>query len=152
MSKEKKEIKKEEVLEEDFLLDISDESMVYTIEAFDNQKRDEDKQMKVYIKPLSGKDLANIASNIRMEIKNYRLENPDDDREFMDLYSLFSERHEFVGRIEKLENFKFKIGDEIKEFTDPNDLYTFANSKIVFIVNELRMKFMQLDMLNSKNS
>lgn len=143
--------KKEEILEEDFLLDISDESMIYAIESFDNLKRDEDKQMKVHIKPLSGKDLANIASNIRMEIKNYRLENPDDDREFMDLYSLFSERHEFVGRIEKLENFKFKIGDEIKEFTDPNDLYTFANSKIVFIVNELRMKFMQLDMLNSKN-
>lgn len=82
MAKEKAKTKKEEFtdVEGDFLLDILDENEVYVIKLFNNKKRPEDKQMKVHIKPLSGKDLSIIASQIRNDIKEFQKENPDDNR------------------------------------------------------------------------
>jgi hypothetical protein len=140
-----------EVFEEDFLLDINDETEVYTIESLNNKKRPVEKQMRVYIKPLSGKDLAQIASHIRKDIRDYQKANPEDKREFMDLYNMFSEYWEFAYRIEKLENFRYKEKSEVKEIKTPDELYSFHNSKFATIVSELRLKFMQVDMLNLKN-
>lgn len=153
MAKEKAKTKKEEFtdVEGDFLLDILDENEVYVIKLFNNKKRPEDKQMKVHIKPLSGKDLSIIASQIRNDIKEFQKENPDDNREFVELYNMFSERWEFAHRILKLENFRFKVGDEVKELTDPLDLFDYPNSKFALITNELRQKFLEIDLLNSKN-
>jgi len=140
------------IIEDDFYLDINDETEIYTIESLNNKKRPEEKQMRVHIKPLSGKDLAQISSRILKEVKMYMKENPKDPREFMDMYNMFAERWEFVYRIEKLENFKYKEKGEVKEITDPYDLYTYANSKFAQIVSELRAKFMLMDTLNLKNS
>lgn len=151
MTKEKEAKKKEVIIEEDFLLDILDETEVYIIKLFNNEDRPEDKQMKVHIRPFSGKDLSIIASKIKADIKKYRDENPDDDIEFMELYYMFSERWEFVHRIEKLENFRFKVDGEIMEIDNPEDLFDYRSSKIALITNELRQKFLEIDLLNSKN-
>ena len=142
---------KEKIIEGDFLLDINDEKEIYVIESLKNKKRPVENQMRVYIKPLSGKDLAQIASLIRKDITTFQKEHPEDTRDFMELYNMFSEKWEFVYRIEKLENFKYKKDNEEHEITDPLTLYTFANSKLATIVGELRLKFMQMDMINVKN-
>lgn len=144
-------MEEEKQLEEDFLLDINDETEIYIIQAFENTKRPEDKQMKVHLKPFSGKDLANIASQIRKDIKQFQKDNPNDDRDFMELYNMFSEKWEFVHRITKLENFKYKKDGEEKEITSPMELYSFQHTKFAIIVSELRMKFMKIDVLNIKN-
>lgn len=149
--KMKKEEVKEEVFEEDFLLDIQDETEVYAIKLFNNRKRPEEKQMRVHIKPFSGKDLSNIASQIRAEIRRFQQENPDDEREFIDLYNMFSDRFEFMHRIVKMENFRYKENGEENEITSPDQLFDFKNSKFALITNELRQKFMEIDFLNSKN-
>jgi hypothetical protein len=143
--------KKEEVIEQDFLLDISDEEEIYTLECLGNKKRPVDKQMRVYIKPLSGKDLAQISSHIRKDITNYKKDHPEDDRTFMELYNMFSEYWEFVYRVDKIENFFYKYKGETKEITNIADLYTFKNSKMAIAVSDLRMKFMRMDTLDTKN-
>ena len=150
MEEEKVEVKKD--VEPDFIIDISDEKEVYTIRAYNNETRPIDKQMRIHIKPLSGKDLAHIASLIKKDIELFQRQNPKDKREFMDLYNMFSEKWEFQYRIEKMENFKFRLNGEEIEFTSPSELYEYENSRIVTIVAELRLKFMQLDMLPVKNS
>jgi hypothetical protein len=143
--------KKEELIEQDFLLDISDEEEIYTLECLGNKKRPVEKQMRVYIKPLSGKDLAQISSRIRKDITNYKKDHPEDDRTFMELYNMFSEYWEFVYRVDKIENFFYKYKGETKEITDIADLYTFKNSKMAIAVSDLRMKFMRMDTLDTKN-
>ena len=150
MEEEKVEVKKD--VEPDFIIDISDEKEVYTIRAYNNETRPIDKQMRIHIKPLSGKDLAHMASLIKKDIELFQRQNPKDKREFMDLYNMFNEKWEFQYRIEKMENFKFRINGEEVEFTNPSELYEYENSRIVTIVAELRIKFMQLDMLPVKNS
>ena len=150
MEEEKVEVKKD--IEPDFIIDISDEKEVYTIRAYNNETRPIDKQMRIHIKPLSGKDLAHMASLIKKDIELFQRQNPKDKREFMDLYNMFNEKWEFQYRIEKMENFRFRINGEEVEFTNPSELYEYENSKIVTIVAELRIKFMQLDMLPVKNS
>lgn len=150
MEEEKVEVKKD--VEPDFIIDISDEKEVYTIRAYNNETRPIDKQMRIHIKPLSGKDLAHMASLIKKDIELFQRQNPKDKREFMDLYNMFSEKWEFQYRIEKMENFKFRLNGEEIEFTSPSELYEYENSRIVTIVAELRLKFMQLDMLPTKNS
>ena len=57
----------------------------------------------------------------------------------MELYNMFSEKWEFVYRIEKLENFKYKKDNE-EHITDPL-IYTFA-IEITTIV-EVKIKFMR---------
>jgi len=150
MEEEKVEVKKD--IEPDFIIDISDEKEIYTIRAYNNETRPIDKQMRIHIKPLSGKDLAHMASLIKKDIELFQRQNPKDKREFMDLYNMFNEKWEFQYRIEKMENFKFRINGEEVEFTSPSELYEYENSKVVTIVAELRIKFMQLDMLPVKNS
>jgi len=150
MEEEKVEVKKD--IEPDFIIDISDEKEIYTIRAYNNETRPIDKQMRIHIKPLSGKDLAHMASLIKKDIELFQRQNPKDKREFMDLYNMFNEKWEFQYRIEKMENFKFRINGEEVEFTSPSELYEYENSRIVTIVAELRIKFMQLDMLPVKNS
>ena len=150
MEEEKVEVKKD--VEPDFIIDISDEKEVYTIRAYNNETRPIDKQMRIHIKPLSGKDLAHMASLIKKDIELFQRQNPKDKREFMDLYNMFNEKWEFQYRIEKMENFRFRINGEEVEFTNPSELYEYENSRIVTIVAELRIKFMQLDMLPVKNS
>ena len=150
MEEEKVEVKKD--IEPDFIIDISDEKEVYTIRAYNNETRPIDKQMRIHIKPLSGKDLAHMASLIKKDIELFQRQNPKDKREFMDLYNMFNEKWEFQYRIEKMENFRFRINGEEVEFTNPSELYEYENSRIVTIVAELRIKFMQLDMLPVKNS
>lgn len=150
MEEEKVEVKKD--IEPDFIIDISDEKEIYTIRAYNNETRPIDKQMRIHIKPLSGKDLAHMASLIKKDIELFQRQNPKDKREFMDLYNMFNEKWEFQYRIEKMENFRFRINGEEVEFTNPSELYEYENSKVVTIVAELRIKFMQLDMLPVKNS
>lgn len=152
MEEDKVEEVKKDKAEPDFIMDITDEKEIYTIRAFNNETRPIDKQMRIHIKPLSGKDLAHIASLIKKDIELFQRQNPKDKREFMDLYNMFSEKWEFQYRIEKMENFKFRLNGEEIEFTSPSELYEYENSRIVTIVAELRLKFMQLDMLPVKNS
>lgn len=152
MEEDKVEETKKKIVEPDFIMDITDEKEIYTIRAFNNETRPIDKQMRIHIKPLSGKDLAHIASLIKKDIELFQRQNPQDKREFMDLYNMFSEKWEFQYRIEKMENFKFRLNGEEIEFTSPAELYEYENSRIVTIVAELRLKFMQLDMLPTKNS
>lgn len=152
MEEDKAEEVKKDKAEPDFIMDINDEKEIYTIRAFNNETRPIDKQMRIHIKPLSGKDLAHMASLIKKDIELFQRQNPKDKREFMDLYNMFSERWEFQYRIEKMENFKFRLNGEEVEFTNASELYEYENSKIVTIVAELRLKFMQLDMLPVKNS
>ncbi len=152
MEEDKVEEVKKDKAEPDFIMDITDEKEIYTIRAFNNETRPIDRQMRIHIKPLSGKDLAHIASLIKKDIELFQRQNPKDKREFMDLYNMFSEKWEFQYRIEKMENFKFRLNGEEIELTSPAELYEYENSKIVIIVAELRLKFMQLDMLPVKNS
>lgn len=152
MEEDKVEETKKKIVEPDFIMDITDEKEIYTIQAYNNETRPIDKQMRIHIKPLSGKDLAHMASLIKKDIELFQRQNPKDKREFMDLYNMFSEKWEFQYRIEKMENFKFRLNGEEIEFTSPAELYEYENSKIVTIVAELRLKFMQLDMLPVKNS
>lgn len=152
MEEDKVEEVKKDKAEPDFIMDITDEKEIYTIRAFNNETRPIDRQMRIHIKPLSGKDLAHIASLIKKDIELFQRQNPKDKREFMDLYNMFSEKWEFQYRIEKMENFKFRLNGEEIEFTSPSELYEYENSRIVTIVAELRLKFMQLDMLPVKNS
>lgn len=152
MEEDKVEETKKKIVEPDFIMDITDEKEIYTIQAFNNETRPIDKQMRIHIKPLSGKDLAHMASLIKKDIELFQRQNPKDKREFMDLYNMFSEKWEFQYRIEKMENFKFRLNGEEVEFTNASELYEYENSKIVTIVAELRLKFMQLDMLPVKNS
>lgn len=152
MEEDKAEEVKKDKAEPDFIMDITDEKEIYTIQAYNNETRPIDKQMRIHIKPLSGKDLAHMASLIKKDIELFQRQNPKDKREFMDLYNMFSEKWEFQYRIEKMENFKFRLNGEEVEFTNASELYEYENSKIVTIVAELRLKFMQLDMLPVKNS
>ncbi|HZJ98460.1 MAG TPA: hypothetical protein VFC79_00550, partial [Tissierellaceae bacterium] len=76
MEEEKVEVKKD--IEPDFIIDISDEKEVYTIRAYNNETRPIDKQMRIHIKPLSGKDLAHMASLIKKDIELFQRQNPKD--------------------------------------------------------------------------
>lgn len=142
---------KKQLPQEDFFVDINDEEEVFVFESFWNKMRPEDKQMKAYIKPLSGKDLANISVQIRKDIAEYKKANPDDESEFVDLYNMFSEKWEFKYRIERLENVKLKVKGEVVDLTDPVMLFEYPNSKMARLASELQVRFIQIDTLNLKN-
>lgn len=145
-------VEEELVVDEgDFFLDINDETIIYEIESFDNRKQPEDKRMKVHIKPLSGKDLSQISSLIKHDITKYKKEHPDEERGFVELYEMFNDKREFEYRISKLENFKFKLNGEIKEFVTPLELFCFESNKIAKITREIKAYLFQLDLLDLKN-
>jgi len=144
-------------MEEDFYLDISDEDEEYVVQSYDNLKRDSKDQMKVIIKQFSGKDLNYIARRTTNAItksileKGFKPGTKEYRKEFRTLYNIESKKWEFVYRIKELVNFKFKVGDKIKVFTDPEELYEYNNSTVALIVQEISLYLSGLGVLNSKN-
>lgn len=135
---------------EDFYLDITDETDVYTINSYSNKERPVENQMRVHIKALSGKDINKITTMTRREL-NAQLKG-DYVKELWEAnYDLIVNKWEFVVRIEKLENIKIKKGEEIIEITDPLTLYTYENTVLATIVQELQFHFIEMDNINLKN-
>lgn len=145
-------MEEEKVLVEDnFYLDMNDERETFVFTAFGNKSRPVDKQMKAYLKPFSGKDLALISVKVIKDINDYKKENPKTELSFNNLYSYFSQKWEFAYRIEKLENIKFKVDGKIIEITDPMELYAYENTRATMLCSELQIHFTRVDNLNLKN-
>lgn len=139
--------------EQDFLLDITTEDETYIIKAFGNENRPDDKQMKVVVKPFSGKDLGLISHRTAQDVKKELTKRGKDFSKelFIEIYEETVPKWEFVHKIKELINFNFKIGDEIKTFDDPEELYSYENPVIATIVQELKLHFDGLDRLDEKN-
>jgi hypothetical protein len=145
-------MEEEKVLVEDnFYLDLNDEREVFVFKSFGNRTRPEEKQMKAYLKPFSGKDLSLISVKVIKDINDYKKDNPNTDLSFSNLYSYFSQKWEFAYRIEKLENIKFKVDGKIIEITDPLELYSYENTRATMLCSELQIHFTKVDNLNVKN-
>lgn len=143
---------KEEVIQEDdFYLDITDKVQVF--DGFkENEKRPEDKKMRVYVKPLSGADLYMINSRTKSELRDYMTKNPEDN--FMDMFEFFNDKWTFITRIEKIENFFYKEegSDEVKEFKTAKELFEYKSTATFNLVTQLFVYFNKIDRLNLKNS
>lgn len=144
-------------MEEDYYLDISDEDEEYIIQSFGNLEREKKDQMKVIIKPFSGKDLNYITRLTTNAItksileKGLKYNSQEYKSEFRELYNIENRKWQFVYRTKELINFKFKVGDKEKVFTDAEELYEFSNKTIAFIVQEIDLHCLGMDRLNSKN-
>ena len=142
--------KKEILQEEDFYLDITNETIVYDGFA-ENAGRPDDKKMKVYIKPFSGRDLYFIQSKVKSELRKYLQDNPDAD--FGQMYEFYNDKWNFITRIEKIENFFYKDNEEegIKEFKTAEELFNYPSTATFNLVSELFIYFAKIDRLNLKN-
>ena len=143
--------------ESDFLVDITIKDEEYIINAFDNKKRPKNKQMSVVLQQFSGQDLGEIARKTAYDIKDNlmkefpKLEGEKYQERFAQLYDMAVKKWQFVYRIKKLKNFKFKLGEKTKTFVDPEKLYDYKQENIALIVQELALHFDGLDNLDLKN-
>ena len=136
--------------ENQFYLDISDEH--YIIDEFiENIGRPEDKKLKVYIKPLTGKDIIMSQNLIRKDLTDYKKDNPNNEYDFYTLYSSFASKWDMILRIEKLENFFMKTKEGIKEITKVEELLTIESGKTARITEQIIAHFLTTDRFELKN-
>ncbi len=139
----------------DFLMDITISDEVYVIKSYKNEERPEDQQMSVVMRNFSGKDLGEISNKTISEVKKIMakegVEGEAYKQKFMETYDMIVKKYEFIYKVRELRNFKFKINDKIKEFTDARELYEYEQANIASIVQEMYLHFDGLDKLYLKN-
>ena len=161
MAKKKAEMNLEEAPEilsdleqkEIFCMQIDDEDEEYTLLSFDNLKRPKEEQMKIVIKPLSGKDMNQLTTMVGKRIRELVVGQGLvlTTELYREHYNELNNECEFIMRVKEIKNFTFKNKKgEIFDISSAEELYNYPSDKVAILVREI-LNIIQKRDLDLKN-